>query len=386
MANTGYGGIDLRQSTGGKLLFDALLQSSANALVTTGTTTLRIYEVQSDGTLKTFDFSTSGFVATLPATAFVAMNYQKSVNGTVDTGYWNYVLGTLSGFTIGAIYIQHTYNSGASVPDQLRKFQFAGAEGDLTVDSNHNLNVNAADWNQQPISTTVPLAASAYTTPPTIGAISSAIAAGSVGNVTNPVTVTGTVVLAASQPNYAPATQTTLAALVTTIGTAGAGLTALGAVTLAASQPNYAPVLASSLTSFATAVASDFGNLSTQIGTPAQAGVAAVLGSTAPAGWINAAAFGTNALASQEVASVVAGVNLAATGLDSLIIETGYTAKGALKVMLAATGNKILGNGTSTVTVGDQAMPTVTVGSVTTIIANMSGNDRASTTIQLSTT
>lgn len=58
---------------------------------------------------------------------------------------------------------------------------------------------------------------------------------------------TPTVTLATSQPNYAPATAESLASLVTTVGTAGAGLTSLPAVTLATSQPNYAPAKVSDL-------------------------------------------------------------------------------------------------------------------------------------------
>jgi hypothetical protein len=51
MANTGFKGVDVRQ-TGNQLIIDAFLQDSTGALVTSGTTVTYIYEVQSDGTLK----------------------------------------------------------------------------------------------------------------------------------------------------------------------------------------------------------------------------------------------------------------------------------------------------------------------------------------------
>lgn len=57
----------------------------------------------------------------------------------------------------------------------------------------------------------------------------------------------GSVTLAASQPDYAPATASALAALAATVGAAGAGLTAIPPATLAAAQPNYAPATQSAL-------------------------------------------------------------------------------------------------------------------------------------------
>lgn len=51
------------------------------------------------------------------------------------------------------------------------------------------------------------------------------------GTVATVTTLSGTVVLATSQPNYTPATATALAGLITTVGVAGAGLTAIPGLT-----------------------------------------------------------------------------------------------------------------------------------------------------------
>jgi hypothetical protein len=137
MANTGFKGIDCRQ-TGNELVFEALLQSSAGALVTTGTTNLYLWELQSDGTIKTYDFASTGstpnqFTTATVTTENLGMTYRKSNNGATDTGFWTAVLSTLTGFTIGARYFFRVNNSGASPTDQVREFQYGGAEGDLLV-------------------------------------------------------------------------------------------------------------------------------------------------------------------------------------------------------------------------------------------------------------
>ena len=225
--NTGFKGINIRQNSG-LLLFRAFLQASAGALVTTGTTTLRLYELQSDGTLKTYDFATNTFVVTTPTTPTAAMAYQKSTNGTIDTGLWTYALATTTGFTIAGIYLAHAYNASASATDQLREFQFASAEGDMVLiasgttgksyvqtdvqflagaavplDANNLLKVDAADWNGAAITTAVPTSTYAGGAVASVtGAVGSvtgnvggnvvgsvASVAGAVASVTGPVTV-----------------------------------------------------------------------------------------------------------------------------------------------------------------------------------------------------
>jgi hypothetical protein len=139
MAVTGNKGIDVRQ-TANRIIARALLQTSAGALVTTGTTNLSILELQTDGTLKTYDFSSNTFKASgmTSGQSVAAMTYRARIgtsDAAVDTGLWTYVLSTLSGFTAGAIYFFIINNSSASPTDQVREFQFGDAQGDQQVDS-----------------------------------------------------------------------------------------------------------------------------------------------------------------------------------------------------------------------------------------------------------
>jgi hypothetical protein len=131
MANTGFKGIDVRQ-TGTALLLRASLKDSVGAKVTTGTTTLALYEYQSDGTLKSYDFNDNTFKTTALTTATVNMTHRTGNNSTANTGLWSYALTTITGFTAGAVYLAQFSNSGASPTEQEREFQFGGVgEGDL---------------------------------------------------------------------------------------------------------------------------------------------------------------------------------------------------------------------------------------------------------------
>lgn len=132
MANTGFKGIDIRQ-TGSELVFRALLQNSSGALVTTGTVNFYLMELQSDGTIKTYDFSTNTFASTTVTTEALAGTYRKSNNGATDTGLWTAALATLTGFTNGAIYFLRCNCSTAFPTDIIREFQYGSAEGDVTL-------------------------------------------------------------------------------------------------------------------------------------------------------------------------------------------------------------------------------------------------------------
>jgi hypothetical protein len=68
-------GIDVRQTTG-QLVFRAFLQTSAGALLGTGTTTLSLLEIQSDGTVKSYDFNDNTFKTTALTTATLAMTHR----------------------------------------------------------------------------------------------------------------------------------------------------------------------------------------------------------------------------------------------------------------------------------------------------------------------
>jgi hypothetical protein len=128
----GIKGIDCRQ-TGTALIFEGFLQTSAGALVTSGTTSLYIWQQMSDGSILTYDFASNTFKSTAVTTETASLTYRKSNNSSTDTGYWTYALTTLSGFTIGANYRYRVNNSGASPTDQLRGFLYGAAEGDLLV-------------------------------------------------------------------------------------------------------------------------------------------------------------------------------------------------------------------------------------------------------------
>jgi len=123
-----FRGIDVRE-TSDRLAFRAFLQDSAGALVTSGTTLLKLYELQNDGTLNSYDFDDDTFKSGALTTETQALTHRQGDNSTTDTGLWTYALTTVSGFTIGSIYFAMTNNSGASPTDQQREFQFGSREG-----------------------------------------------------------------------------------------------------------------------------------------------------------------------------------------------------------------------------------------------------------------
>lgn len=136
-----FQGVDVRATTD-RLLFRTLLLDSVGAKVTGGTTALRLYELQTDGTLTSYDFVDNTFKATALTTPTLAMTHRTGNNSTFSTGVWTANLTTLSGFTAGSIYFAGVNNTGASPPDQVREFQFGNAEGDLVVNA-ARLNVDA---------------------------------------------------------------------------------------------------------------------------------------------------------------------------------------------------------------------------------------------------
>lgn len=132
MAVTGHKGIDVRE-TGTRVYVAELLLDSSGAIVTGGTTTLRVLELQSDGTVKGYDFNDDTFKASAITTPTASMTHQQE--DSVDLGLWTYILTTLSGFTAGAMYIAYVANSGASPAVFARIFGYGSAEGDLVVTS-----------------------------------------------------------------------------------------------------------------------------------------------------------------------------------------------------------------------------------------------------------
>ena len=131
MANTGFKGIDVRQ-TGNQLVFRAFLTTSG-AVLTSGTGTLELYEIQSDGTLKSYDFSDNTFKTTTLTTATLALTHRTGNNSATNTGIWTAVLSTLTGFTAGGMYLSIVRNSSADTPVQAREFQYGSEQGDQVV-------------------------------------------------------------------------------------------------------------------------------------------------------------------------------------------------------------------------------------------------------------
>jgi hypothetical protein len=138
-------GIDVRETVT-HLMFRALLQDSTGALVTSGTTNLYLYEIQSDGTLKSYDWSDNTFKTTALTTETQALTHRTGNNAGTNTGIWTYALTTLTGFTVGGIYLARAKNTSASPTDQVREFQFGSAEGDLLVTSTFFLKADLTEW------------------------------------------------------------------------------------------------------------------------------------------------------------------------------------------------------------------------------------------------
>ena len=138
-------GIDVRQ-TSGRLQFRALLLDSAGAVVNSGTTNLRLYELQDGGTLFSYDWNDNTFKSGALTTENQAMTHRQGNNNTTDTGIWTFDETDLGDFVVGGVYFAWITNAGASPPVQVREFQFGNAQGDLTVTSSLlNVNIEAID-------------------------------------------------------------------------------------------------------------------------------------------------------------------------------------------------------------------------------------------------
>jgi len=122
-------GIDVRQTTG-SIDFRAFLQDSVGDLVTTGTGNLRLYELQSSGTLKSFDWATKSFTYDTLSVEHTGMTHQSGNNNNRATAIWTSILPVITGFSSGNIYFAQVEHSGASPILQTREFQFGDEQGD----------------------------------------------------------------------------------------------------------------------------------------------------------------------------------------------------------------------------------------------------------------
>lgn len=122
-------GIDIRLDAD-ELLFRAFLQDASGVIVTTGATTLKLYEPNfADGSLKSYDFNDNTFKTGALTTETLALTHRTGNNGTTNTGLWTARLATLTGFTKGGIYFAQVANAAAMPLLQTREFQYGGAQG-----------------------------------------------------------------------------------------------------------------------------------------------------------------------------------------------------------------------------------------------------------------
>lgn len=412
MANIGFKGVDVRQD-GSLLLFRGFFQNSSGALIVSGTTTLRIYELQSDGALKTYDFSTNAFTTGTPTTALENMNYEKSTNGTIDTGIWTYALGTTTGFTAQGIYFAHTTNSGAFPTDQMREFQFGSAEGGLavtasgtsgksylqgdtlfivghtpTLDGQNNLSVNVADWDGTTVSTSVPLAASSY--PANFGTL----------GITSGGKVSG-VALVDTLTTYTSNTPSSGDPYARLGAPAGASVSAdIAAVKSSVGSPAQTSVIPAN---FAALGITAGGKISEVVLVDSVSGITDPWATTLPGAYtsgqagnivgnnLNAAVSTRSTYSGGAVASVTApvtvgtnsdktGYALSSAGLDSIVVETSVNPRQALSAILSACAGVLSGAGTGTIVIEGGNVVTTRITATT----DSSGN-RSAVTLSLPT-
>jgi hypothetical protein len=121
--NSGFKGIDIVQ-TNTELVLRSCMLNNSGAAVTTGSTQIYLFEIQSDGDLKQYDWSTNTFsYGTLSSPSITAKQQG-------NTGMWTYALFNTQAFTNGAMYIAEFNNSNASPMWQAQEFQFGNQPGD----------------------------------------------------------------------------------------------------------------------------------------------------------------------------------------------------------------------------------------------------------------
>lgn len=126
-------GIDVRLSGSSgatKLLIDAFFEDASGAL-SSGTATYRLFELQDDGTLKSYDFNDNTFKTTALTTPTASLTHRQGDNNTYNTGIWTASLATLTGFTVNGVYYAQAVHSSGGGTLQTRKFQYGGGEGDF---------------------------------------------------------------------------------------------------------------------------------------------------------------------------------------------------------------------------------------------------------------
>lgn len=124
-----FGGIDVRRTTDEIVSRIALLDQFGDK-VTAGNVFLLFYELQTDGSLKAYDFNDKAFKTTQLTTPSGAMTHRTVNSSTVNTGVWTHVLTHGSGFAYGGNYIAEIVASGASPTNIYHQWQYGGVQGD----------------------------------------------------------------------------------------------------------------------------------------------------------------------------------------------------------------------------------------------------------------
>lgn len=104
-------GITARKSAD-TLVLRRMQVDALGAIISTGTTTVRLLELQNNGSVKSFDFNDNTFKTTTLTTATASMVHQTTNNSVFSTGIWTYVVSVTTGFTVGKTYI--AYSSAAT--------------------------------------------------------------------------------------------------------------------------------------------------------------------------------------------------------------------------------------------------------------------------------
>lgn len=91
-----------------------------------GTVRLYLYELQSDGTLKIYDWADNSFKTGAPTTAYATMT-QRNAGGSASCIY-TYVLSTLTAFAAGGIYFYKITSSDIGGPTAMQEFQYGGQQ------------------------------------------------------------------------------------------------------------------------------------------------------------------------------------------------------------------------------------------------------------------
>lgn len=123
-------GMSILRSSDTSILIRAQLIDAANAKITSGTTTLRVWRViPTTGALETYDFNDDTFKTGAVTTPTTTMTHRQAENSTYDTGVWTTRLTVLTDYDVGDKYIFEV--SHGALPHPLAvEYQYGDLDGD----------------------------------------------------------------------------------------------------------------------------------------------------------------------------------------------------------------------------------------------------------------